>query len=1313
MGIIAKGTMASEELDVDRELAQLLKEQETFMRQQKKPAAKVTRMQPPGVKSAAAAADAKAAEAEPEEDDTAVRILGQVVERHAGIQRPPSMPMRTESKGFPVVTRRAPGQSLFGRRQRSQKQQEGEGQREIAAPMTTLGKQRSAATNRSGDSEMNEIDATNRARLQEMTSQEIRDAQEELLRSLDPELRAKLMNRKKKAPAKAAEKTPVVSVKPEPVKKPTAPPQQPPMDLSKIKTEEELMQQTQRLPAEERAKVEWMQNTSQSKPKEPRKSKKRQPHEEPTLERFDFDGKVLTKEQASAAAHSGLYHHGEDPEAPGYTMPELLYLARSTVPSQRAMALTTIAKILRNRDAQQAPRVLPGNLPLALRMTMDDQNYTALSAAVTALHALLVPTAASADSELGETAFESIYGTIVTSPRVHLHPSNLAESKNKTQSLDVVYVETMDVTEDEESEDYSISDEDLTGIDPIQGLVKMEIHTRIRYIMDMIQLPDQDATEKMLDILIQVARHSPKAAKAIGTNAKLMKCIQQKYVENQDVLLDVAADDESAADLKRQQRLAFKSLVLIRSLCQAERSIAVALVANGVIQSTKGFLALKGSEQSMAMLVRLQVESLRVWRVLLGYGLDFHCFAYLFPLLCGFRGVDLAQTDTNKVEENGSASTTGVDGRTAALFAALEAFCKLESMHEAQHYFNQFHYFVAEAKETIAKRLQESPSELASGPSTLNRMVVATAFRFLTAVCAIATKHHLDVNALRDVLNTIQSVSVIQPVLSGLTTGADSSKQALLRAILCFHEQMFSTGLLADDADEDEARAVFFRATQKHLQDGIAELASTSYAQSIAQTAQACDLLVLVAERVTAASELAGDDLFSIIFKAGLNLVQQLVGGQEHWVHQVFSKVMFHPTILRRIGFFADDMTAASMSHVLVPIYQALLSSTKPQEVQSGRLYGVSGSVSAKISYHLRLPQYEDEYVGSNLPLPSFWMYCPFSRMEYTSASESEKAQPSNAPMSPAQTQEMQLIISSVCRFLYQLETVDNAAFTSRMRSADLHDEDKLFHLMHVFFAGSDVLFNEHVDAALNLLFTKFAKRVISSANPTLLYDGMARNLRSFQQLDPLTASASSDETSEAAKAMGATFTSEQQLVMDFVEKLVAEFTSSSYGNIHFARCVTLLVTTDFPVGIRKWVWKEVDACNLLHVLQPMDQADELNSRATFIRCTRAAVVTDEQWLRLMKQAVCRALITPERGPLAYAIAIYHLQAYLFTKTTGMTFARQLMAQDLVRDASKGVWLDMLDHAPEAFAARVEGIKSHADLTPAQLAAFEALVNSA
>lgn len=1309
--------MASEELDVDRELAQLLKEQETFMRQQKKPAAKVTRMKPPGVKSAAAATDAKADEAEPEEDDTAVRILGQVVERHAGIQRPPSMPMRTESKGFPVVTRRVPGQSLFGRRQRSQKQQEGDGLREIGTPMTTLGKQRSATANSSGDSEMDEIDATNRARLQEMTSQEIRDAQEELLRSLDPELRAKLMNRKKTAPTKTAvKKTSVASVKPEPVvQKPSAPSQQAPMDLSKIKTEEELMQQTQRLPAEERAKVEWMQSTPQSKSKEPRKPKKRatQPQEEPTLERFDFDGRVLTEEQASAAAHSGLYHHGEDPEAPGYTMPELLHLARSTVPSQRAMALTTIAKILRNRDAQQAPRVLPGNLPLALRMTMDDQNYTALSAAVTALHALLVPVN---DSEEGETAFESIYGTIVAPPRVHLHPSNLAESKSKTQSLEVVYVETMDVTEDEESEDNSISDEDLTGIDPIQGLVKMEIHTRIRYIMDMIQLPDQDATEKMLDILIQVARHSPKTAKAIGTNAKLMKCIQQKYVENQDVLLDVAADDDSAADLQRQQRLAFKSLVLIRSLCQAERSVAVALVANGVIQSTKGFLALKGSDQSMEMLVLLQVESLRVWRVLLGYGLDFHCFAYLFPLLCGFRGVDLVQTDTNKDKETGDASTISVDRRTAALFAALEAFCKLESVHEAQHYFNQFHYFVAEAKDAIVKRLQENPSELASGSNAQCRMVVATAFRFLTAVCAIATKHHLDVDALRDVVNSIQSPSVIQPLLFGLTSGADSSKQDLLRAILGYHEQMVSSGLLADDADEDEVRADFFRLTHKHLQNGIAGLTNTtSSARGLSQTAQACDLLVLVAERVVASSELAGDDLFSVIFKAGLNLVQQLVGGQEHWVHQVFGKVMFHPTILRRIGFFTDDITAASMSHVLVPIYQALLSSTKQQEEQSGRLYGASGSVAgSKISYHLRLPQYEDEYVGSNLPLPSFWMYCPFSRMEYTSASENDKAQPSNASMSPAQTQEMQLIISSVCRFLYQLETVDNAAFTIRMRSADLHDEDKLFHLMHVFFAGSDVLFNEHVDAALNLLFTKFAKRVISSANPTLLYDGVARNLRSFQQLDPLTASESSDESSEAAKAMGAAFTSEQQLVMDFVEKLVAEFTSCSYGNIHFARCLTLLVTTDFPVGVRKWVWKELDACNLLHVLQPMDQADELASRATFIRCTRAAVVTDEQWLRLMKQAVCRALITPERGPLAYAIAIYHLQAYLFAKTTGMTFARQLMTQELVRDASKGVWLHLLDHgAPEVCAARVEAVKRHAGLSPEQLVAFEALVDSA
>jgi hypothetical protein len=42
----------------------------------------------------------------------------------------------------------------------------------------------------------------------------------------------------------------------------------------------------------------------------------------------------------------GLHHHGEAPEAAGYTIPELAWLARSSMPSQRCLAYQTLGRML-------------------------------------------------------------------------------------------------------------------------------------------------------------------------------------------------------------------------------------------------------------------------------------------------------------------------------------------------------------------------------------------------------------------------------------------------------------------------------------------------------------------------------------------------------------------------------------------------------------------------------------------------------------------------------------------------------------------------------------------------------------------------------------------------------------------------------------------------------------------------------------------------------------------------------------------------------------------------------------------------------
>jgi len=63
--------------------------------------------------------------------------------------------------------------------------------------------------------------------------------------------------------------------------------------------------------------------------------------------RFDFRGGILPPRISRAMPGTkGLHHHGEAPEAAGYTVPELARLSRSAFPAQRCIAFQTLGRLL-------------------------------------------------------------------------------------------------------------------------------------------------------------------------------------------------------------------------------------------------------------------------------------------------------------------------------------------------------------------------------------------------------------------------------------------------------------------------------------------------------------------------------------------------------------------------------------------------------------------------------------------------------------------------------------------------------------------------------------------------------------------------------------------------------------------------------------------------------------------------------------------------------------------------------------------------------------------------------------------------------
>src|SRR5690606_18324688 len=72
-------------------------------------------------------------------------------------------------------------------------------------------------------------------------------------------------------------------------------------------------------------KIQWMQPIKEEK-------KKKDKYSSFILNRrYDFNGNEI-KDDSNIPMHSGLYHHGEEPEKAGYTIDEIFQLLRSSVP---------------------------------------------------------------------------------------------------------------------------------------------------------------------------------------------------------------------------------------------------------------------------------------------------------------------------------------------------------------------------------------------------------------------------------------------------------------------------------------------------------------------------------------------------------------------------------------------------------------------------------------------------------------------------------------------------------------------------------------------------------------------------------------------------------------------------------------------------------------------------------------------------------------------------------------------------------------------------------------------------------------------
>lgn len=256
-------------------------------------------------------------------------------------------------------------------------------------------------------SEKQRIDKENRERIQAMSAEEIEEARKELMTGLSPEMVERLFKRANideqdptKFPSEAPQKkhpppptievedeetaapTPPPAAAPTPTqsapKKPSPPPidedrppTNPPADLFPISdapksthfpapkdpdldpADPDFLENLHKkyfpnLPADP-SKLAWMAPL----PTEGSAADKESPYSPHQASlatsalRFDFTGRLLPPRLSREIPVSkGLHHHGQAPEAAGYTVEELCILARSAVPAQRCIAFQTLGRVL-------------------------------------------------------------------------------------------------------------------------------------------------------------------------------------------------------------------------------------------------------------------------------------------------------------------------------------------------------------------------------------------------------------------------------------------------------------------------------------------------------------------------------------------------------------------------------------------------------------------------------------------------------------------------------------------------------------------------------------------------------------------------------------------------------------------------------------------------------------------------------------------------------------------------------------------------------------------------------------------------------
>ncbi|ORZ09829.1 hypothetical protein BCR42DRAFT_494772 [Absidia repens] len=325
--------------------------------------------------------------------------------------------------------------------------------------------------------------------------------------------------------------------------------------------------------------------------------------------RFDLQGRVVDPNDVNRARQQELHHHGDQPDQAGYTLAELFYLVRSQVPSQRALILNILTRILEhakkdplqkdNKAIIQVFRRRDVAAAVYFRSALDDRHLVVVISAIQALLAL-----ATVDRLEDESSSLVTFNTWLG----HISQPLLAAPQETTKKwVNKMKSATMGGGHDQQGTD---DDAGLAERDMLDALTQMDIFARLRYLMAVdsdVRVSDSTSMERMVELLTCMAELKGEAiCEAILANGVFDLALG--WVDDQQQHnMDVGSSPEHRLRVLR----------LVTAVIRGSKKAAMD-VKDAVTLLTLPWLATSAATHGD---YQVQIESLKILRLLACYGI--------------------------------------------------------------------------------------------------------------------------------------------------------------------------------------------------------------------------------------------------------------------------------------------------------------------------------------------------------------------------------------------------------------------------------------------------------------------------------------------------------------------------------------------------------------------------------------------------------------------------------------------------------------------------------------------------------------------